>query len=54
MGQLRPQDLEVIVAAIYEGQRPPLAATTFRKRLQRALVNTRLIWKGRYGDDRTG
>jgi len=54
MGQLRPQDLEVIVAAIYEGQRPPLAATTFRKRLQRALVNTRLIWKRRYGDDRTG
>ena len=54
MGQLRPQDLEVVVAAMYEGQRPPLAATAFRKRLQRALANSRVIWKKYYGDDRTG
>ena len=54
MGQLRPQDLEVIVAATYEGQRPSLAATAFRKRLQRALANSRVIWKKYYGDDRTG
>ena len=53
MGQLRPQDLEVVVAAMYEGQRPPLAATAFRKRLQRALANSRVIWKKHYGDDRT-
>ena len=54
MGQLRPEDLEVVVAAMYEGQRPPLAAAAFRKRLQRALANARLIWKRHYGDDRTG
>src|SRR5216684_3343147 len=54
MGQLQPRDLEVVVAAMYEGQRPPLAAAAFRKRLQRALANTRLIWKRHYGDDRSG
>ena len=54
LGQLRPQDLEVIVAAIAEGQRPQLTAAAFRKRLQRAMANTRLIWKKQYGDDRTG
>jgi DNA-directed RNA polymerase specialized sigma24 family protein len=54
MGQLQPQDLEVVVAALYDGQRPVLAAAVFRKRLQRALAHARLIWKRRYGDDRTG
>ncbi len=54
IGQLRPQDLEVLVAALYEGQRPPLLAAAFRKRLQRAVTNTRVIWKRRHGDDRTG
>jgi DNA-directed RNA polymerase specialized sigma24 family protein len=53
MGQLQPRDLEVVVAALYEGQRPPLAAAAFRKRLQRALANTRVIWKRLYGDDHT-
>ena len=28
--------------------------TRFRKRLQRALANSRVIWKKYYGDDRTG
>ena len=54
LGELRPQDLQVVVAAMYEGQRPPVAAAAFRKRLQRALTSTRLIWKRRYGDDRSG
>ena len=54
MGQLGQQDLDVVVAAMYEGQRPPLAAAAFRKRLQRAVANTRLIWKRYYGDDRAG
>ena len=54
LGQLRPQDLEVIVAVIAKGQRPQLTAAAFRKRLQRAVANTRLIWKKRYADDRTG
>lgn len=51
---LRPQDLEVVVTAVYERQRPPLAAAAFRKRLQRALAAIRVSWKRRYGDDRTG
>ena len=50
LDQLRPQDREVLVAAIYDGLRPPLTATAFRKRLQRALAQTRLLWKRRYGD----
>ena len=54
LGTLRPQDLEVVVAAIYEGQRPAVAAAAFRKRLQRVLATTRLIWKRRYGNDRSG
>lgn len=55
LNELRPQDLEVVVAAIYDAHRPSLAAGTFRKRLQRALAACRLIWKKRYGDDdRTG
>jgi RNA polymerase sigma factor (sigma-70 family) len=51
---LRPQDLEVVVAAVYERQRPPLAAAAFRKRLQRVLAAIRVTWKRRYGDHRTG
>jgi len=54
LGKLQQQDLEVLVAAIYEGQRPQITGAAFRKRLQRVLANTRLIWKRHYGDDRTG
>ena len=54
LGKLRPQELEVVVAAIYEAERPPLTAAAFRKRLQRVLAHTRVIWKRYYGDDRTG
>jgi RNA polymerase sigma factor (sigma-70 family) len=54
MGQLQPRDLEVVVAAMYDSQRPPLAAAAFRKRLQRALASTRVIWKRLHGDDGTG
>jgi RNA polymerase sigma-70 factor, ECF subfamily len=54
MGQLQPRDLEVVVAAMYDSQRPPLAAAAFRKRLQRALASTRVIWKRLHGDDDTG
>jgi RNA polymerase sigma factor (sigma-70 family) len=54
IGQLRPQDLEVVVASLYDGQRPPLLAAAFRKRLQRAVVNARTLWKRRHGDDRSG
>jgi RNA polymerase sigma factor (sigma-70 family) len=54
MGQLQPRDLEVVVAAMYDSQRPPLAPAAFRKRLQRALANTRVIWKRLHGDDGTG
>lgn len=54
VSQLQPRDLEVVVAAMYDSQRPPLAAAAFRKRLQRALANTRVIWKRLHGDDGTG
>ncbi len=54
ISRLRPQDLEVLVAALYDSQRPPLLAAAFRKRLQRAVTNTRTLWKRRHGDDRTG
>src|SRR5258708_227896 len=54
LGKLRPQDLDVLVAAIYEGPRPPLTAAAFRKRLQRVIAHTRLIWKRHYGDDGNG
>lgn len=54
IGELQPRDLEVVVAAMYDGQRPPLAAAAFRKRLQRAVAHTRLIWKRHHGNDRTG
>lgn len=50
---LRASDREAIVAAIYEGLRPPVTGAAFRKRLQRALANARHVWKRRYGDDRT-
>jgi RNA polymerase sigma-70 factor (ECF subfamily) len=53
LSELRAQDREVVIAAIYEAQRPRLTAAAFRKRLQRALAASRLIWKKRYGDDRT-
>ena len=47
-------EAEALVAALYDSQRPPLLAAAFRKRLQRAVANTRSIWKRRHGDDRTG
>lgn len=50
LGKLRPQDLETVIAALYDGRRPPLAAAAFRKRLQRAIAATRLLWKKHYGD----
>ncbi len=37
MGQLQPQDLEVVVAALYDARRPAFTAAAFRKRLQREL-----------------
>jgi RNA polymerase sigma-70 factor (ECF subfamily) len=49
LGHLRPQDLEVIAAAMYDRQRPPLSPAAFRKRLQRALANTRDVWTKHYG-----
>jgi RNA polymerase sigma-70 factor (ECF subfamily) len=53
LSELRSQDLEVVVAALYEGQRPAVTPPAFRKRLQRVLTATRLIWKKHHGDDRT-
>jgi RNA polymerase sigma factor (sigma-70 family) len=52
LAALRAADREAIVAAIYDGSRPPVSAAAFRKRLQRALANARQLWRRRYGDDR--
>ena len=54
LSQLRPHDLEVIIAAMCEGPRPALSPAAFRKRLQRALARTRVIWKRHYGSDQVG
>ncbi|HLI17642.1 MAG TPA: sigma-70 family RNA polymerase sigma factor [Rhodanobacteraceae bacterium] len=52
LAALRPTDREAIVAAIHAGQRPPVSAAAFRKRLQRAIANARQLWKRHYDDDR--
>lgn len=51
MGQIRPQDVDAVIAAVNEGERPPVTAAAFRKRLQRAIENSRLLWRRRYGAD---
>jgi RNA polymerase sigma factor (sigma-70 family) len=44
IGTLRPADVETL--RLYAlGERPPVAAATFRKRVQRALARLRTAWK---------
>jgi RNA polymerase sigma factor (sigma-70 family) len=50
IGTLRPRDVETL--RLYAlGERPPVAAATFRKRVQRALARLRTAWKAT--DERT-
>jgi RNA polymerase sigma-70 factor (ECF subfamily) len=44
LGTLRPEDAETL--RLYTlGQRPPVAASTFRKRVERALSRLRTAWR---------
>jgi RNA polymerase sigma factor (sigma-70 family) len=47
LGTLRPADVDVLLAAA-SGTRPKLPATTFRKRLERALRRARTAWSSRH------
>ena len=51
-GTLRPAAVEVLLAAA-RGERSTagLAPATFRKRLQRALLRLRTVWRARHGTD---
>ena len=44
LGELRPQDQEVVLASIGESERPELPPATYRKRLSRALARLREKW----------
>lgn len=48
--ELRPADAETL-RAVMRGQRPPVKAATFRKRMQRALERLRTLWRTRHGWD---
>ena len=44
LGALRPEDAETL--RLYaRGDRPALAAATFRKRVERALARLRAVWR---------
>ena len=44
LGTLRPEDAETL--RLYaRGERPSLAAATFRKRVERALTRLRAVWR---------
>lgn len=51
LGQLRPGEIRVILAAIQDDEalRDGVAPATFRKRLERALGRLRLAWRSRHG-----
>jgi RNA polymerase sigma-70 factor (ECF subfamily) len=44
LGVLRPEDAETL-RMYSRGQRPPVAAATFRKRVERALARLRTAWR---------
>ncbi len=48
LGELKPQELETIVAVIYESQRPRILPATFRKRWQRAIQSARDVWNQKH------
>lgn len=50
MANLRPQDLEAVLAAMFDAPRPSISSPAFRKRLQRGLQNARRLWEKRYGE----
>ena len=48
LGDLKPHELETVVAVIYESQRPIISPAAFRKRWQRAVQRAREIWNQRH------
>jgi RNA polymerase sigma factor (sigma-70 family) len=51
LGTLKPEDLQTLLAWVEVTPRPAVPATTFRKRLERAVHRLRAAWRGRYGLD---
>ncbi len=49
LGDLSSQDAEAILASAGLVERPDIAGATFRKRLERALVRFKRIWRTRHG-----
>lgn len=49
LGTLSAQDVETLLIATGDGERPPVAGATFRKRLQRARQRLRAAWRMRHG-----
>lgn len=49
MGELRPQEIETLRIVAEDLERPAIAASTFRKRFQRALERLRFVWRQRHG-----
>lgn len=49
--ELRPEDLHTLALAVtYDrGERPPIPAATFRKRVERAMERLRLAWRAKHG-----
>lgn len=48
LGSLRAEDAATLAAA-WGGDRPPIAPTAFRKRVQRATLRLRAAWRSRHG-----
>lgn len=49
LGELRPEEVETLEAAMGERERPAIPGATFRKRLERALGRLREAWRMRHG-----
>lgn len=49
MAELSREDNEVLWQSATGGERSPMLAATFRKRLQRALARLRQVWRARHG-----
>lgn len=49
--ELRPEDVHTLALAVSadHGERPPIPAATFRKRVERAMERLRLAWRAKHG-----
>src|SRR5262245_4770081 len=51
LAELAPADAEAIRASAGIGERPAIAPATFRKRVERALIRARSLWRTIHGVD---